>query len=97
MKGWIIFAGWLLCGVLDIIIGSVPDLRGKKYDAEYIDEYRVVACFCGLIGGPFTLFVGLVYYFIMLFLYNQFLTKILYKIANIGLKKEDGEDESTTD
>ena len=97
MKGWIIFAGWLLCGVLGIIIGSVPDLRGKKYDAEYIDEYRVVACFCGLIGGPFTLFVGLVYYFIMFFLYNQFLTKILYNIANIGIKKKEDKDGAATD
>ena len=87
----------MLCGVLGIIIVSVPDLRGKKYDAEYIDRYRVVACFCGLIGGPFTLFVGLVYYFIMLFLYNQFLTKILYKIANIGVKKKEERDGATAD
>ena len=100
MKVVVVLGFWLLCGVLSIFVWVFHDLRGKKYNADYIGEDVAMAYLFALIGGPVSLLslFGLVLAsFIEFLAYNDSVTKFLYRIANIGLKKEDGEDESTTD
>ena len=94
MKNFIIIFGiWFLCGVISILLWTFRDLRGEEYREDYINEDIVMAYFLILIGGIPLLFLTMIYFLIC----NTFVTKLLYKIANIGIKKEDGEDESTTD
>ena len=100
MKVIVVLGFWLLCGVLSVFVWAFHDLRGEKYRADYIDEDVAMAYLLVLIGGPvslLSLFRLVLASFIEFLVYNGSVTKFLYRIANIGLKKEDGEDESTTD
>lgn len=92
MKMVVVLGFWLLCGVLSVFVWAFHDLRGEKYRADYIDEDVAKAYLFMLIGGPASLFLSVLARFM-----EFFVTELLYKIANIGLKKEDDEDESTTD
>lgn len=98
MKNFIVIFGiWFLCGAMAICIWIIRDLRGEEYREDYIDENTVMGCFLMLIGGIPSLFFTMIVLLEDFLICNTFVTELLYKIANIGLKKEDGEDESTTD
>lgn len=79
---------WLFCGFIAMLLLYIPELRGKKFDTSYFD-YFGEACltfFCsGVIGLCIMLTVT-----IGKFISNRkfcLLKKLIYKIANIGVKK----------
>lgn len=98
MKNFIIIFGiWFLCGVISILLWTFRDLRGEEYREDYIDEDIVMAYFLMILGGVPSLFLSMMFCLIDLLVYNALITKLLYKIANIGIKKKEDKDGAATD
>ena len=97
MKNFIIIFGiWFLCGVISILLWTFRDLRGEEYREDYIDEDVAMAYLLVLIGGIPSLFLTMILFLEDFLICNTFVTKLLYKIANIGIKKE-GKDGAAAD
>lgn len=94
-KEYIIIAViWLLIGLLSVISICVHDMRGEPYDENYFKGEILHTICLILMGGMTFLFV---FYFtivdILQEIYekrksNRIFTKFIYKIANIGIKKD---------
>lgn len=98
MKNFIVIFGiWFLCGAMAICIWIIRDLRGEEYREDYIDENAVMGCFLMLIGGIPSLFLTMIVLLEDFLIYNTFVTELLYKIANIGVKKKEERDGATAD
>ena len=87
MKLLILFlSSWVLAGFIAFIYMLVEDLRGEEYDPEYFDKDVLICLFYALVLGyltPVFLFIGNQ-------LENQTIQKFIYKLANIGYKKKEG-------
>ena len=90
-KEYIIIAViWLLIGLLSVMIICVHDMRGKPYNENYFEGEIHHTIYLILMGG--------FAFFIIIFLMiqernekrksNKNFTKFIYKIANIGIKKD---------
>lgn len=94
-KEYIIIAViWLLIGLLSIISMCVYDMRGEPYDENYF-KGEIFNIICGILMGGVTFLIVL--YFIITDILqkiyekrksNRMFTKFIYKIANIGIKKD---------
>lgn len=94
-KEYIIIVGiwlliWLLIGLLSVMIMCVHDMRGEPYDENYFEGEILHVIVFILMGG----FTFLIVVFIFAFEIhekrksNRKFTKFIYKIANIGIKKD---------
>lgn len=94
-KEYIIIAViWLLIGLLSVISICVHDMRGEPYDENYF-KGEILHTTCLILMGGVTFFI--VFYFITFDILqkiyekrksNRIFTKFIYKIANIGIKKD---------
>lgn len=78
---WI--ASWFVVGLISVMIIWISDMRGKEFNENYFEE-----------GSAFVFMVlvifGYVSPFIVCYVFTsekKYFTKLIYKIANIGLKK----------
>lgn len=94
-KEYIIIACiWLLIGLLSVTIMCVHDMRGESYDENYFEgEIYHVMGFILMGGFTFLIVVCLIVFEILRKRHekrkdNRKFTKFIYKIANIGIKKD---------
>lgn len=86
----IIVVIWLLMGLLSVMIICVHDMRGKPYNENYFEGEIHYAMYLILMGG-FAFFISI---FVTIRERNEKrksnknFTKFIYKIANIGIKKD---------
>jgi hypothetical protein len=94
-KEYIIIAViWLLFGLLSVISICVYDMRGEPYDENYFKGeilHTIGLIFMG--GMAFLIVFYLITFDILQKIYekrksNRIFTKFIYKIANIGIKKD---------
>lgn len=94
-KEYIIIAVvWLLIGLLSVISICVYDMRGKPYDENYF-KGEILHTICLILTGGVSFLI--VFYLIIVDILqniyekrksNRIFTKFIYKIANIGIKKD---------
>lgn len=90
-KEYIIIAViWLLIGLLSVISICVHDMRGEPYDENYF-KGEIFNIICLILTGVVSFLI--VFYLITTDIYekrksNRIFTKFIYKIANIGIKKD---------
>lgn len=94
-KEYIIIAVvWLLIGLLSVISICVYDMRGEPYDENYFKGEILHTIYLILTGGvSFLIVFYLIIVDILQNIYekrksNRIFTKFIYKIANIGIKKD---------
>lgn len=94
-KEYIIIAViWLLIGLLSVISICVHDMRGESYDENYFKGEILHTIALILMGGvSFLIVFYLIIVDILQNIYekrksNRIFTKFIYKIANIGIKKD---------
>lgn len=94
-KEYIIIAViWLLMGLLSVVIICVHDMRGEPYDENYFKGEILHTIILILMGGvSFLIVFYLIIFDILQNIYekrksNRIFTKFIYKIANIGIKKD---------
>jgi hypothetical protein len=94
-KEYIIIAViWLLIGLLSVISICVYDMRGEPYDENYFKGEILHTIVLILTGGvSFLIVFYLIIVDILQKIYekrksNRMFTKFIYKIANIGIKKD---------
>lgn len=94
-KEYIIIAFiWLLIGLLSVISICVYDMRGEPYDENYFKGEILHTIILILTGGvSFLIVFYLIIVDILQNIYekrksNKIFTKFIYKIANIGIKKD---------
>lgn len=93
-KEYIIIAViWLLIGLLSVISICVYDMRGEPYDENYFKgEILHIIGFIFMGGVTFLFTFGLIAVDTLQKIYekrkNGIFTKFIYKIANIGIKKD---------
>lgn len=92
-KEYIIIAViWLLIGLLSVMSMCVYDMRGEPYDENYFKGLHTIGLI--LMGGVTFLIVFYLITVDILQKYmkkrksNRIFTKFIYKIANIGIKKD---------
>ena len=94
-KEYIIIAViWLLFGLLSVISICVYDMRGEPYDENYFKGEILHTIILIITGGlSFLIVFYLITVDILQKIYekrksNRIFTKFIYKIANIGIKKD---------
>ena len=93
----IIIISWFLIGLITGTIIILLDMRGEEYNPNYLDgEMKYIILFS--LGGCMTLII-LIVVFISVWIdkhkqKSRLLTKFIYWIGNIGIKK-DGDDNET--
>lgn len=90
----IIVVIWLLIGLLSVISMCVHDMRGEPYDENYFKGEILHTIILILTGGvTFLIVFYIITSDILQKIYekrksNRIFTKFIYKIANIGVKKD---------
>lgn len=84
MDETIFLVTWFGTGLLAMFIGWVYDMRGQPFDENYFDATTIIMSLFVLILG----YIGLLISVSIICYDHGFLTKIIYKIANIGIKKK---------
>lgn len=94
-KEYIIIAViWFLIGLLSVISMCVHDMRGEPYDENYFKGEILHTIILILTGGvTFLIVFYIITSDILQKIYekrksNRIFTKFIYKIANIGVKKD---------
>lgn len=94
-KEYIIIATiWLLIGLLSVIIICVHDMRGEPYDGDYFKGEILHSICIIFMGGAAFLIIVFICTSDIFEKYmrnkknNRKFTKFIYKIANIGIKKD---------
>ena len=88
---------WIMIGFISIVFAYVYNVRGEEYNPNYLDgEMKYIILFS--LGGCMTLII-LIVVFISVWIdkhkpKSRLLTKFIYWIGNIGIKK-DGDDNET--
>lgn len=89
---WLFIISWMLCGLSASLILTAYDLRGNEYNQNYFDhDFWVLFLVITLLGYTNIVIVA-VAMFKEKVLDKIELERIIYKIANIGLNKNDSED-----
>lgn len=82
---------WLLCGILSAFIVVVYDLRGEKYNANYFDDIFFIFLIMCLGGYVSVIVITPILIMIRCEKHKTSVKndiyKFIYKIANIGLNK----------
>ena len=65
-------------------------MRGMPYDEKYFDNIVIDFMFV-IMGALMPVFI-----IVSFFMYNKRFTKLIYKIANIGVKKENNNDKNVS-
>lgn len=84
---------WLLCGFISTVIYYVPIIRGNEFrSCNFNDFYEM--CLFFFLFGVFGLIIMLNLVYDRFIRKREFclLQKLVYKIANIGVKKNNRED-----
>ena len=78
---------WFLSGILSFIFACVVDMRNKEYDKNYFNDAEsvIIALFI-LFAGYVSIVVVFINY--LFFVKNWSFTRLMYNIANIGVKKK---------
>jgi len=80
---WIIIS-WVLVGLFSYLVCTLYDLRGTEYDMSYFDGSNLETFLIIVVMGYISLALSFGY-----IIYKQdCIGKILWKLANIGIKKE---------
>lgn len=75
---------WILSGFISAIIACLCGMRGRPFDENYFNKNNIRAFLRTVIYGYISILI-IIYMFIFK-KYKPF-THLLYKIANIGIKK----------
>lgn len=79
---WI--ASWFVVGLISVMIIWISDMRGKEFDENYFEEGSILAFMVLVIFGYVSPFI--VYY--VFTSEKKYFTRLIYKICNIGIKKD---------
>ena len=86
MTGSMIFIStWFGIGFLCMFGAWISDMRGKEFDKDYFSEKNVLLSLFILLLGYLSLIIWICAFNDK----NKPFTKLIYKIANIGVKKND--------
>lgn len=84
---WIILGiiVWLFFGLISFLFLCAEDMRGKEFDKDYFknDGYILASIFIIMLG-----IISFIIYIIYEFFKKINFTKLIYKICNIGVKKD---------
>ena len=75
---------WILCGIICILIMTAHEIRGKNFNEYYFNSDYYFNAFCTLFIWPIKM---------PIFLIKTYGPKLIWKIVNIGTKKDDEYDE----
>lgn len=85
---------WFVFGFVSMLMLATHDLRGKEYNEDYANIKDAIMFICfGYIGFIVTCVILIIEIIKEQLIYekvNRRFTKFIYKIANIGLKKDEG-------
>ena len=93
MKIFLVILVWLLCGFISTVIYYVPIIRGNEFRSCNFNDFGEM-CLFFFIFGVFGLIVMLNFAYDRFIRKREFclLQKLVYKIANIGVKRNNRED-----
>lgn len=74
---------WLLAGFVGAIWMTATDVRGIEYDSDYFDKFFYTIFVLVIALG----FISLVFMGISSLIRYEVINKSIYKLANIGVKK----------
>ena len=82
---WTIFIIiWFAIGFVGMIYMHLSDMRGEEFDENYFDKECVLISFVAVLFGCFLPII----FWVIWCSENKPFTKLLYKIANVGLNKK---------
>lgn len=74
---------WFIVGLISTIIVWIYNMRGSDYDESYFDEPTILMSLVMIFLG----YLSPIILIAIILHSNKFITKFIWKIANIGLKK----------
>ena len=80
---------WFVIGFISMIFMHLWDMRGEEYDEDYFDETCIFISFVVILLGYISLIFMIFASIYIKLKGKKLITKLLYKIANIGVKKAD--------
>lgn len=83
---------WFGLGLLTDMVLWIRDMRGKPFDEHYFDNELISMSFGLAMLGP----ISLLSVIILFFAKRKLFTKLIYKIANIGIKKKEENPDETS-
>ena len=89
MESVLFLVSWIMVGLVGSILGIASDIRGCEYDEDYFDGEVICAIIVTTIAG----YLGLIFTIIFILHNRHAFSKLIYKIANIGIKKEKNNEE----
>lgn len=78
-----VYVSWFIVGLISAMSIWIYDMRGKPYDGSYFDENCVLISIVMIVFG----YLSPIILIAVIMHSNKFITKLIWKIANIGLKK----------
>lgn len=92
---------WVLSGLLAVLLGAMIDLRGEEFNSNYFNSEICGTTFIIFLGGMFSLFIISLSIFVVKIeengkSINYRMSELFYKIANIGLDKNNNNMKSIT-
>ncbi len=89
-----IIVSWFIFGFVSMLMLATHDLRGKEYNEDYanVKDAIIVICFgyVSFVVACCVLIFEIVKERLIYEKANRYLMKFVYKIANIGLKEDEG-------
>jgi lipid-A-disaccharide synthase-like uncharacterized protein len=80
----LLIISWLLTGFVALFLFLARDLRGEDFDINYFSGEIYFSSIFIILFGYVSLFVVIIFIIIE----NDIIAKLLYKIANIGIKNK---------
>lgn len=77
------FISWFIVGLISAMILWISDMRGKEFNENYFDSTAILISIVLIMLGYISLFM----IFWLFTSEKKYFTKLIYKISNIGLKK----------
>ena len=84
MNLFLFIISWVLVGFLSVILIYIDDIRGKEFDPNYFKDSE--GFYLGLILFGYISMIIFVFYYIC---DKKLFIKLIYKIANIGVKTQE--------
>ena len=85
------FISWFLVGVFSLVFFCINDMRGKEFNPNYFDHDDGL-CFFMIFFGYISFIIVCIFLVYEKVYENKLLSKLIYKIANIGVKKQEKEE-----